>query len=151
MPKQVFNPLPAVLAMTGLIALAAGMTSAIAAEPAPKAEKHETITVKVIKRSGETTNAGDDVDVATVITKCGGEKPTVDTSSETKDSDGKLHKAHIIICNHSEGKGITNADLAARLEEARKQVAEVTELAADAKARALASLDAEIARLKAGR
>jgi hypothetical protein len=151
MQKSSFNALPAILGMTGLIALAAGMTSAIAAEPAPKVERQETVIVKVIKRDGQPVITGDDAEITSIISRCGGDKPTVDTSSETKDADGKVRKSHVIICNRHTGNGITNADLITRLEEARKHVTEVGELSADAKAKALASLDEEIARLRAAK
>jgi hypothetical protein len=151
MPTPSFNALPAILGMTGLIALAAGMTSAIAAEPAPKVERQETVIVKVIKRDGQSVITGDGAEITSIMAKCGGAKPTVDTSSETKDADGKTRKAHVIICNRHTGDGTTNADLVARLEEARKHVADVTELSTEAKAKALASLDEEIARLKAAK
>jgi hypothetical protein len=106
-----------------------------------------------MKHDGQPTSPDgvDDPRVATIMAKCGGEKPTVDSASETKDADGKIRKAHVIICNRHSGGGITNADLVARLEEARKHVAEVGELSAEAKAKALASLDEEIARLKAAK
>jgi hypothetical protein len=138
--------------MAGLFALAAGVTGAIAAEPAPKVDHQETVIVKVIKRDGKPMSGSEeDAQVATLISRCGSDKPTVDTSSETTGTDGKVRKAHVIICNHHEGHGATNADLVARLEDARKHVADVAELSAEAKAKALASLDEEIARLKAAK
>jgi len=51
-----------------------------------------------------------------------------------------------VICNRL---GEAQADILAALEKARARLAEVSELSEAAKAKALASLDEEIARLKA--
>ena len=152
MKRSVFSALPAVIGMAGLVALAVGMTSAIAAEPeasAATADKNETIIIKMVKRDGDSAKAGDKEHMAKIMSDCGMEKATVDSESETKDANGKVKHSRIIICNRS--AGIDNEALVKRLEEARKQVADVTELSGDAKAKALASLDAEIARLKSAK
>lgn len=144
MHKTAFSPTLAMIGMTGLIVLAAGMTSAIAAEPAP--EKHETVIVKVIQGDHGPSNPE-----AMVMANCGGEKPTIDTSSETKGPDGKVKRSHIIICNKADGAEADNASVIKRLQSARVNIAGITELTPEAKAKALASLDEEIARLSAAK
>lgn len=120
------------------IALAASGTDA---EP----KTHETVIVKVISDDAHAAGAHDDHDID-LIEKCGGAKPQVDASDETKGVDGKIRHARVVICNRL---GEAQTDILAALEKARTQLAEVDQLSEAAKAKALASLDEEIARLKA--
>lgn len=148
MKQSAFTPLPAVIGMAGLVALAVGMTSAIAAEPAkdaPTAEKSETMIIKMVKHEGAPGEHSKEK-IAKIMAECGLEKATVDTESEVKDADGKVKRARVVICNRN--AGLDKAGMVKRLEEARSRVAEVAELSSEAKAKALASLDSEIARLK---
>lgn len=128
----------AALAFAGTsIALASSTT-----DQDPKA--HETVIVKVISDDAHTGGAHADREID-LVDKCGGAKPQVDTSDETKGPDGKIRHARIVICNRL---GEAQADVLAALEKARARLAEVDELSEAAKAKALASLDEEIARLK---
>ena len=151
MTKTQFSPLPAAIGMAGLVALALGMTSAVAAEPeasAPKAAPQETMIIKMVKHNGKPGEHSKE-HVAKIMADCGMDKATVDTESESKDADGKVKRSRIVICNHH--KGVDNATLVKRLEEARSRVSAVTELSGEAKAKALASLAAEIERLKSSK
>ena len=121
----------------------AGASIALASDAsAPQADAQETIIVKIVKQDGHAT-MGHEVDATE---HCGGMKPQVDTSEDTKGDDGNIRHARIVICNHS---GHGDGDMLSALEKARARLAAVTELSDDAKAKALASLDQEIARLKA--
>ncbi len=129
-----------------VIALAfAGTSIAIASsstDPEPKVR--ETVIVKVV--SDDVHAAGTHADHEIDLTeKCGGAKPQVDTSDESKGPDGKIRHARIVICNRL---GEAQEDVLAALEKARARLAEVDELSEAAKTKALASLDEEIARLK---
>jgi NH3-dependent NAD+ synthetase len=148
MKKMQFSGFTTTIGMTGLVALALGMTSVAAADPAadaPKTEKNETMIIKMVKHDG-TPGEHSKEDIAKIMADCGVDKATVDTESETKDSDGKVKRARVVICNRD--TGLDKQAMVKRLEEARNRVAEVTELSGEARAKALASLDAEIARLK---
>lgn len=129
-----------------VIALAfAGTSIALASsstDPEPKV--HETVIVKVVSDDAHAagTHADHEIDLTE---KCGGAKPQVDTSDESKGPDGKIRHARIVICNRL---GEAQEDVLAALEKARARLAEVDELSEAAKAKALASLDEEIARLK---
>jgi hypothetical protein len=129
----------AALAFAGTsIALASSST-----DPEPKVR--ETVIVKVISDDGHAATAHEDHDID-LVKKCGGTKPQVDASDESKGEDGKIRHARVVICNRL---GEAQADILAALEKARARLAEVSELSDATKAKALASLDEEIARLKA--
>ena len=129
----------AALAFAGTgIALASNSTD-------PKADAHETVIVKVISDDGHAGH-GREVHEIDLVEKCGGAKPQVDASDDIKDEGGKIRHARVVICNRL---GEAQADILAALEKARARLAEVSELSEAAKAKALASLDEEIARLKA--
>ena len=129
----------AALAFAGTsIALASSDTN-------PDAERHETVIVKVISDDGHAARTLDDHEID-LTEKCGGIKPQVDTRDEAKAEDGKVRHTRVVICNRL---GEAQADILAALEKARARLAEVSELSDAAKAKALASLDEEIARLKA--
>lgn len=83
----------------------------------------------------------------TMIERCDGQKPQVDEAEETTDKDGKVRKSRVVICSKGGTMGTTQALEA--LERARASLADVTELSESTKARALASLDEQIARLRA--
>lgn len=124
----------------------AGTSIALASDGTdPKADTHETVIVKVISDDGHVAH-GREVHEIDLVEKCGGTKPQVDASDETKGVDGKIRHARVVICNRL---GEAQADIVAALEKARARLAEVDELSDTAKAKALASLDEEIARLKA--
>ncbi len=111
----------------------------------PKADAHETVIVKVISDDSHAAHRRE-VHEIDLVEKCSGTKPQVDTSDDIKDEDGKIRHARVVICNRL---GEAQADIVAALEKARARLAEVDELSDTAKAKALASLDEEIARLKA--
>ena len=111
----------------------------------PEADARETVIVKVVKHDGH-AKMGHDDNEGEVAERCGGMKPQVDTSEDTKGDDGKVRHARIVICNHS---GRTDVEMLSALEKARARLAAVTELSDDAKSKALASIDREIDRLKA--
>lgn len=131
----------AALAFAGTsIALAASDTDS-------KAEQAKEVRIIKIVKTGDGAEAGiHDHQVILAGEKCKGAKPQVDTSEEVKDKDGKVRRSHIVICAHGAGD---DASTLAALEKARAGLAEVSELSDSARAKALASLDEEIARLKA--
>lgn len=130
----------AALAFAGTsIALAASGTD-------PKADQGKEVRIIKIVKMGDGAEAGSHEHQAILAgEKCEGAKPQVDTSEEVKGKDGKVRRSHIIICAHGAGH---DASTLAALEKARARLAEVSELSDAAKAKALASLDEEIARLK---
>lgn len=129
----------AALAFAGTgIALASNSTD-------PKTGAHETVIVKVMSDDGHAAHAHKQHDID-LVERCGGAKPQVDATDDIKDEDGKIRHARVVICNRL-GEG--QAEILAALEKARARLAEVSELSDAAKAKALASLDEEIARLKA--
>ncbi len=105
-----------------------------------KVETHETRVVKIIRHGGK---PGDGTQ-ATVIASCDGPAKKFETEAESKSADGKVTKSRVILCSKG---GLDNATLAERLKKARASLAEEKELGGEAKAKALAALDAEIARL----
>jgi hypothetical protein len=132
----------------GMAAMAlafAGTSIAIASSSTdPESKVRETVIVKVVSDDAHAAGAHADHEID-LTEKCGGTKPQVDTSDESKGPDGKIRHARIVICNRL---GEAQADILAALEKARARLAEVDELSDAAKAKALASLDEEIARLK---
>lgn len=124
----------------------AGATIALASDgDTPTAEPRETVIVKVV--SGDAPASGQDAaDKTDDIKQCGGARPQVDTSDESRDKDGKIRRARVVICNRL---GDSQADILEALEKARTRLAGISELSEAAKAKALASLDEEIARMKA--
>ena len=120
----------------------AGTSIALAsASTEPDADAHETVIVKIISDDAHAAH-GHEINL---VEKCGGTKPQVDTSDDIKGEDGKIRHARVVICNRL-GEG--QADIVDALEKARASLAEISELSDTAKARAIASLDEEIARLK---
>ncbi|MEY4889910.1 MAG: hypothetical protein RIQ75_1040 [Pseudomonadota bacterium] len=79
-----------------------------------------------------------------VIADCadGGRKFVTD--NEATDGNGQVRKSKIVICG---APGLTDADMAKKLSEARARIAKDMEAAGDAREKALAALDKEIARL----
>ncbi len=136
-----FSPAPVLVGMTGLITLAVGMTAAIAAEP--KVEKHETVIIKMVHTGDKQADQ-----LSMLPPECNGKKPVIESGSESNEADGAVKRSHIIICNKDDGTALNNADMVKRLEAARTHVEGISDLSSEAKAKALASLDAEIARLK---
>ncbi|RJF85603.1 hypothetical protein [Sphingomonas cavernae] len=105
----------------------------------PKVEKRVTI----IKR-GEGGVAVDDAHLNAAMAKCKAEGQEVGTDVETE-TDGKKQRTRIMIC------GKADADAVAALEKARGELAAEKGLSDEHRSSALATLDAEIARLKADR
>lgn len=132
-----------VLITRGLVALALALLPAAAQaheghdETRPKVEKHVTI----IKR-GEGGKPVDDAHVAAALAKCKAEGQEVGTEVDTE-ADGKKQRTRIMIC------GRADADAVTALEKARGELAEEKGLSDEHRAKALATLDAEISRLKA--
>lgn len=123
----------------------AGTSIALASDSTPpKGDVHETVIVKVISHDDHAMK-NHEGDEHGMMKRCGTSKPQVDASDETKDDVGKVQRSRVIICNRG---GHSDAEMLASLEKARTRLAEVTELSDAAKAKALASLDREIARLR---
>ena len=116
-------------------ALLGGSTLALAHEE-HKGEVSKTIIIKQVH--GE---PGKSHDHSAMIAKCAGAAPTVDVSGEGKDDD-KVKRSRVIVCN----KGMAGADVVKALENARERIATQDELPAESKAKALAAIDAAIAR-----
>lgn len=83
----------------------------------------------------------------TLVERCDGQKPQVDESEETTDKSGNVRKSRVVICTR--GGEAHSAQALEALERAREKLAGVDELSEAAKARALASIDEQIARIRA--
>lgn len=82
----------------------------------------------------------------TLDDRCEGQ-PQVDESEETTDKSGNVRKSRVVICTKA-GEGHSAQALPA-LEKAREKLSEADELSEAAKTRALASIDEQIARIRA--
>lgn len=128
-----------VLAALALSALPVAALAHEGHEIEPRVEKRVTI----IKRG----DGGKEVDSARIhaeAAKCKAEGQEVGADVETE-KDGKKQRTRIMIC------GKADADVVAALEKARGEVAAEEGLSEEHRTKALATLDAEIARLRAER
>lgn len=114
---------------------------------ATEASKDETRIEKrhvtIIKR-GEGGKPIDDAHVHMMAAKCDAEGQKLGTDVQTE-ADGKKQRTKIVIC------GKSDTDIVAALEKARGEIAGEDGLNLAHRTKALATLDAEIARLKAAR
>lgn len=124
-------------------ALALGVTAlglagaAFAHDGHKEDDRTETIIIKRVHGGPDKAMAhGDHV----MLAKCDG-APDVDVADEGKDGD-KVKRQRIVICN----KGAMGPQVIEALERARKSLAEQRELSDEARSKALAALDAAIAR-----
>lgn len=131
---------------------APGLANDSSAKDAPKVEK-KIIRVITVDENGkektlsETTVGGGErkIHVMAMGHDCHEGTKMVDSATESKD-DGKTEKTRILMCS----KGpIDKAKLAERLKAARERLAAENELTEAARAKAIAALDAEIAKLTA--
>jgi hypothetical protein len=106
-------------------------------EPEPKMTK--TI---IIRHQDGTEEVREEKDIAIADCADGGRKFA--TENDVTDNSGKIRKAKIVICG---APGINDADMAKKLSEARSRIAKDMGAAGDARDKALAALDKEIARL----
>lgn len=126
------------------LAVAAALLSSSAIAPAHEGHgdradgKHGVKETIIIKRVHGAPGKGHS-DHA-MIAKCEG-APEVDVSDDRKEGD-KVKRSRVIICN----KGANGVDVAAALEKARDRIAGQDELSAETKSKALAAIDAAIAR-----
>lgn len=121
--------------------LAAAIASPALAHEDGKHASHKTVII-------EHKDGGGDHDAHELHGgKCAA-TPDVDVSDDRKGDDGKLHRSRILICN--DGKA-SSADIVARLEKARAHIAGQDELSDQARDKALAAIDAAIARHKSAR
>ncbi len=106
-------------------------------EPEPKVTK--TIIIRHHDGAGEVR---EEKEIAIADCADGGRKFA--TENETTDESGKVRKSKIVICG---APGLNDADMAKKLSDARDRIAKDMEQAGDARDKALAALDKEIARL----
>jgi hypothetical protein len=123
--------------------------TALAAETTdkPRIEERKTIIIHTdgAHQGGmHHGKAGSDHHADMSVAKCGAE-PDVDVSDETRDKDGKVRKSRIVLCAREEASGEAVIE---KLENARTRIAGEGELSVEAKAKALAAIDAAIARHK---
>jgi hypothetical protein len=124
------------------IVFAIGLAGAASALAATDPEKRETREHKVIIIQSDAGEKGDPSKRHLSVTDCGAD-PQVDVKEEVKDKDGKVRKSQILLCARNAGSG---KEMVARLEEARARLAAVDELSPETRAKALAAIDAAIAR-----
>lgn len=125
--------------VTGTLLALASPTFA-ANEPEPKVSK--TIIIRHHDGAGE-VRAEKEISIA----DCAGGGRKFATENEATDDSGKVRKSKVVICGAS---GITDAQMAEKLSEVREGLAKDMEKAGQAREKALAALDSEIARLKGG-
>lgn len=115
--------------------------------PSTPAKTPEVIMIKVIKPEGSAQGDPSDhaMKHAMSVADCKGGTQQFDSSDEVREGDKTLKRTRIVLCNKGDGKG---GDVTARLTQAREALSGDTNLSAEAKAKVLASLDREIARLK---
>lgn len=123
--------------VTGTLLALASPTFA-ANEPEPKVTK--TIIIRHHDGAGEVR---EEKEIAIADCAAGGRK--FSTENEVTDDSGKVRKSKVVICGAS---GINDAQMAEKLSAARDRLAKDMETAGQAREKALAALDREIARLK---
>ncbi len=131
------------LGIAAIGALALGYAVPSIASDAVKAEKGDKVIVHMIKH-GDGAASDTDKTVVAITTGCDAEMKAIDTETATTDESGKTQKTRIVICK----RGAKLSDTITTLEKSRASIAEEKVLSEDAKKKALAALDAEIARLK---
>lgn len=129
----------------------AGATIAAASDSRDDAGNGEDVQVIKIVRIGEDGRKHGKGSYhehqITLVEQCDGQKPQVDESEEVTGKDGKVRKSRVVICTR--GGEVHSARALEALERAREKLSGVDELSDAAKARALASIDEQIARLRA--
>jgi hypothetical protein len=148
MPPHKNKPSQQVLIGSALCSVAAITLMALAvpsfAAAETKAETSENVTIKVIRKEKAGVSGQDDHEVTTLISTCNDGTRKVDSVTQSKDDDGKMQRTRIILCSLG---GRDDAALAKGLAEARASIVAEKELSDDARSKALAALDQEIARL----
>lgn len=129
------------IAATGAIAL--GYAVPGIASDAVKTEKGDKVIIHMIKH-GEGKAIDKDKTIVAITSGCETETKAIDTETSTTDESGKIKKTRIVICK----RGAKDGDMVAMLEKSRASIAEDTDLSEEARKKAVAALDAEIARLK---
>lgn len=133
---KAFIALGTTLVAGTLLALASPTFAA--GEPEPKVTK--TIIIRHHDGAGEVR---EEKEIA--IADCAAGSRKFATENEETDAEGKVRKSKVVICGAS---GINDAQMAEKLSQARERLAKDMERAGEAREKALASLDREIARLK---
>jgi hypothetical protein len=110
-------------------------------EPAPKMTK--TI---IIRHDDGTQEMREEKNIVIADCAAGGRKFA--TENDVADDNGKIRKAKIVICGAPD---LSDAQMAKKLSEARDRIAKDMADAGDARDKALAALDKEIARLNGPR
>lgn len=124
------------------VALAIGLAGAASALAATAPEKPETRERKVIIIQSHEGEKGDPSKRHLSVAECGADAQ-VDVKDEVKDKDGKVRKSRIVLCARNGG---SDKEIVSRLEDARARLAAVDDLSPETKAKALAAIDAAIAR-----
>lgn len=123
--------------ITAALALALGAGGALARD---EAEPKQVKKIVIMHKDGTTRDI--DIERAREMAKdCGDAK--LFENSDQSEADGKTRRTRIVLCQKGEG------DRLAALEKARARLADSGDLGVDPRTKALAALDAEIARLKA--
>lgn len=137
-----------VLAGATSLALLALAGPVVAASSETSAGPGETVIVKVIKhRSGDQgadSKALSEGATVKMLENCG-EGKKIETDTETKSDTGEIRRTRVVLCARDAKDGRSMVE---RLEATRKQMAEETNLTAAEREKVLATIDAEIARLK---
>lgn len=106
---------------------------------------HDQTKRTVIIKEVHGDAAGANSTAHAVMARCKG-MPEVDVSDEKKEEGGTLKRSRVVICSD----GGTGVDVVQRLQNARDRVAKQKELSSETRAKALAALDAAIARHQGG-
>jgi hypothetical protein len=139
------------MAMAAIGLWAVSMAGAvIAAEQATAVSGDGSVVTASSTKDGQPTvitmirKHGPDEGSASV--SCSGETNVTDTTTESVGKDGKKERVRLVMC----AKGAkASVDVAERLAEARKRLAEDESLSSEIRQKVLSQLDNEIARLKA--
>ncbi len=137
------NPLLRLASVTGAVTLIGAMALGFAVPGLASDATNDQVSVHVIRHDAAKPAANDSTVVA-ITSGCDGTAKQIDTETVTKDEGGKVEKTRIVLCS---SKGAKMSDLPARLGRAREAISSQTALSAEAKAKALAALDKEIANL----
>ena len=128
-------------------ALVVGTLFALASPTLAANEPEPKVTKTIIIRHHDGAEKGrEEKDIAIADCAVGGRKFA--TENDVTDANGRLRKSKIVICGAPD---ITDAEMAKKLSEARSRIAKDMEKAGEAREKALAALDKEIARLNGPR
>jgi hypothetical protein len=103
-------------------------------------KEHTQVQIHIAK-AGENPNA------VAVTSGCDGKMDKIDTETPTKDEDGKTVRTRIVMCHMGKKD---EASMLSRLQHARKTIADNGSIPTEARNKALAAIDAEIAKLNGG-